>query len=142
MAVRAGKRRLRGRLRVRRGFSGRVRPTLERGRTVSRSIGPAGGTVSATSAGGAAFALAIPAGAVSAPTTISLTPVKRIKGFPLRGPRFAVQLSPDGLALLEPATLTITIKRAARGRSPASSTTAPDATSSCAPRGARGARSC
>jgi hypothetical protein len=116
VAVRAGKRRLRGRLRVRRGFSGRVRPTLERGRAVSRSIGPAGGTVSATSAAGTAFALAIPAGAVSRPTTISVTPVKRIKGFPLRGPRFAVQLSPDGLALLEPATLTITLERAPRGK--------------------------
>jgi hypothetical protein len=101
---------------VRRGFSGRVRPTLERGRTVSRSIGPAGGTVVATSAAGTSFALALPPGAVRAPTTISLTPVKRIRGFPLRGPRFAVELSPDGLALLEPATLTITLKRAAKGK--------------------------
>jgi acyl-coenzyme A thioesterase PaaI-like protein len=116
LAVRAGKQRLRGRLRVRHGFSGRVRPTLERGRTVSRSIGVEGGTVTAASAAGTTFALAIPPGAVAGPTTISLTPVKRIKGFPLRGPRFAVQLSPDGLALLEPATLTITLKRATRGK--------------------------
>ena len=116
VAVRAGKRRLRGRLRVRRGFSGRVRPTLERGRTVSRSIGSEGGTVAATSAAGNSFSLAVPPGVVSAPTTISLTPVKRIQRFPLRGPRFAVQMSPDGLALLQPATLTITLKRAARGK--------------------------
>ena len=116
VVVRAGKRRLDGRLRVRRGFTGRVRPTLERGRAVSRSIGPEGGTVAATSAAGTSFALAIPAGALPAPTTISLTPVKRIRGFPLHGSRFAVQLSPDGLALLEPATLTITLKGTPRGQ--------------------------
>jgi hypothetical protein len=55
VVVRDGKRRLDGRLRVRRGFSGRVRPILERGRAVSRSIGPEGGTVAATSAAGISF---------------------------------------------------------------------------------------
>ena len=116
VVVRAGKRRLKGQLRIRRGFSGRVRPTLERSRAVSQVIGPAGGTLASTSADGTRFELAIPAGAVRAPATIALTPVKRIRGFPLHGRRAAVQFTPDGLALDAPATLTITLKRAPRGK--------------------------
>jgi hypothetical protein len=115
VVVRAGGQRLRARLQVRRGFSGRVRPTLERSRAASAVIGPAGGTVVATGSDGTRFVLAIPPRALRTATTIALTPVKRIRGFPLTGRRVAVQFSPDGLALLEPATLTMTLEHAPRG---------------------------
>jgi hypothetical protein len=115
VVVRTGGKRLRARLQVRRGFSGRVRPTLERSRAESEVIGTAGGTVVATGSDGTRFALAIPPRALRAATTIALTPVKRIRGFPLTGRRVAVQFSPDGLELLEPATLTMTLDRAPQG---------------------------
>jgi hypothetical protein len=93
-----------------------VRPTLERSRAASALIGPAGGTVAATGSDGTRFSLTIPPRALRAATRVRLTPVERIRGFPLKGRRVAVQFSPDGLALLEPATLRMTFARAPRGK--------------------------
>jgi hypothetical protein len=116
VVVQTGGRRLRAPLRVRHGFSGRVRPTLERSRAASALIGPAGGTVAATGSDGTRFSLTIPPRALRAATRVRLTPVERIRGFPLKGRRVAVQFSPDGLALLEPATLRMTLARAPDGK--------------------------
>jgi hypothetical protein len=89
-----------------------VHPTLERSRAASARIGPAGGTIAATGSDGTRFSLTVPPRALRAATTVRLTPVARIRGFPLTGRRVAVQFSPDGLALLEPATLRMTLDRA------------------------------
>jgi hypothetical protein len=67
-----------------------------------------GGTVTATGADGSRYTLVLPANALISDETISLTPVTGLRG--LRGhgrPAAGVQLSPDGLVLLRPATLTI-----------------------------------
>lgn len=69
----------------------------------------AGGTVTATGADGSHYTLVLPANALISDETISLTPVTGVRG--LRGhgrPAAGVQLGPDGLLLLKPATLTIT----------------------------------
>ncbi len=67
------------------------------------------GTLSVTDANGTQYTLAIPDGALVAPTTISMTPVDSISGGPLTTPLSAgVSVQPNGLRLLKTATLTIT----------------------------------
>lgn len=85
-----------------------VAPVREEARAVTAEIGPEGGTLGATGAGGSRFTLDIPADAVSEPTAITMTPVSRIDRIPFSGGLIAgVELEPQGLRLLVPATLTI-----------------------------------
>ncbi len=89
-------------------FDGVVHPTLDSARHATETIGPAGGAVASTTAGGITLTLSIPAGAVDAETLISLTPVSAIVGLPLSGGMSAAaHFEPSGLALDVPATLTI-----------------------------------
>ncbi len=69
----------------------------------------AGGTITATGPDGTTYSLAIPARALSTTTSITVTPVSSLSGSGLGGRLIgAVELSPDGLQLSRPATLTIT----------------------------------
>src|SRR5207302_3054663 len=76
----------------------------------------AGGTVSATARDGTKYTLSVPAHALLADTTVSLTPVVSLRGL-ARGAKLrgAVQLAPEGLGLVRPATLTIATRRRAKG---------------------------
>jgi TolB protein len=82
--------------------------TTETGAARGTTIGPAGGTLSATGANGATYSLAIPAGALTKDTEVGLYPVAKVLGLP-GGVSLSVgvQFSPDGLHLGLPATLTI-----------------------------------
>ena len=85
-----------------------VKVQLDKKQTASGKVTPAGGSVSLTAADGSKFTLDVPAKAVNADTTITMTAVKSIDGAPLaEGPMAAVQLEPSGLFFKEIATLTI-----------------------------------
>ncbi len=116
VSVGSGRHRLKGRLRIARGFDGRVAPHPDRRRSASELIGPGGGEVSATALDGTVFRLSVPAGAVGPATEITLTPVKGIGDFPLSGKPAAVEFDPDGLRLSRPATLRITYARVPSGK--------------------------
>ncbi len=108
IVVRRGKRSARARLRVLRPFDGTPGAKLDRANASTATIGPAGGNVAARGADGTSYLLGVPAGALGADVAITLTPVKRFTGLPLSGPDVAgARLSPDGLTLAVPATLTI-----------------------------------
>ena len=85
-----------------------VKVQLDKRQTSSAKIGPAGGSVSLTAADGSQFTLDVPAEAVGAETTITMTVVKTLEGTPLdtTSPT-AVQLEPSGLVFAEVATLLI-----------------------------------
>ena len=77
-------------------------------RSSSTVIPASGGTLSATAADGTRFTLNVPADALLSDEQVSMTPVSSIGGLPLSGGlRAAVELKPEGLRLLQPATLTI-----------------------------------
>jgi hypothetical protein len=96
-----------------RRFDGRVAPVLEASAAASAVLSEAGGTVSATAVDGTRYTLTVPAGALVAPETITLTPVTAVDGLPLTGGLLAaVDLAPDGLFFLTPATLTIALPAA------------------------------
>jgi hypothetical protein len=82
--------------------------TLDSARTARATIGPAGGSVSATAADGRRYTLTVPAGALAADTAISATPVTSMGNAPLAaGTRAAVRFGPAGLKFAIPATLRI-----------------------------------
>ncbi|MBC7898877.1 MAG: hypothetical protein H7070_02390 [Saprospiraceae bacterium] len=85
-----------------------VKVQLDKKQTSSGKISPAGGSLSLTSADGSKFTLDVPANALKAETTITMTAVSNIDGAPLdtKTP-VAVQLEPSGLIFKEMATLTI-----------------------------------
>ncbi|MEZ5284045.1 MAG: hypothetical protein R2712_04385 [Vicinamibacterales bacterium] len=56
--------------------------SVDAGRASAVVVGPHGGSVAVTSAEGTVFTLDIPAGALSRPTDITLTPVISITGAP------------------------------------------------------------
>jgi hypothetical protein len=67
-----------------------------------------GGTLSAEGADGTKFTLTFPKDALSNDETITLTPITAIDGLPFSGGLVGgVQMAPEGLRLLQPATLTI-----------------------------------
>lgn len=67
-----------------------------------------GGSLTATGADGTVFTLEIPAGALAAATTVTLTPLSAVTGLPGQGgPIAAVQVEPEGLHLYADAILTI-----------------------------------
>jgi hypothetical protein len=86
-----------------------VKVELDKKQTSSGTVGKQGGSVSLTTADGSKFTLDMPADAVDADTTITMTAVKSIEGSPLGNTTpTAVQLEPSGLTLKQVATLTIT----------------------------------
>ena len=71
-------------------------------------ITTAGGSLSATAADGTVFTLTLPAGALPGDEQITLTPVTSVAGLPFSGGLVGpVQMTPEGLRLFQPATLTI-----------------------------------
>ena len=85
-----------------------VQVKLDSAHSASQSITPDGGTLQATAQDGTRYTLTIPKGALLEDLTIGMTPVSGIDGLPLSGKSLAaVQLAPEGLNLLEPATLVI-----------------------------------
>jgi hypothetical protein len=83
--------------------------TPDMGRGVQSTIGPAGGTFSATGANGDVYSLTIPEGALFTDTTIAVIPVASARGLPEgAGPVSGVILQPDGLALARTGWLEIT----------------------------------
>lgn len=74
------------------------------------TVGPEGGSVTATADDGTAYSLSIPAGALDAPTSVALYPVASLTGLPSgTSLRAGVQFAPEGLRLVMPARLTITL---------------------------------
>ena len=87
-----------------------TRVTLDDPRAATAVVPPAGGTLTTTAADGTVFTLDIPAGALTAAETITLTPVTAFGPFPVgRGIVAAVHAEPSGLQLTRPATLTIAL---------------------------------
>ena len=85
-----------------------VKVELDKKQNATGKVGKSGGSVSLTAADGRKFTLDVPANALDAETTITLTAVKTLDGAPLdANTPAAVQLEPSGLLLKETATLTI-----------------------------------
>ena len=86
----------------------KVTPVLDTARAVSALLGPDGGTVTATDAGGVVFTLTLPKGALPSTREITLTPLLGLGGFPFT-PGFvaAVEVEPEGLRLWKAGTLKI-----------------------------------
>lgn len=84
-----------------------VAPVLDPTRAASATIGSAGGSLTATTAGGAALTLTFPAGALAGNEFVTMTPLQRLghAGVKLVA---GAQLTPSGLRLLKPAQLSIT----------------------------------
>ena len=85
-----------------------IEPALDTDRTVRRVLSSEGGSLQTSAADGSTFVLTIPPNALLDEEEIALTPVSNISGLP-PGVTLAaaVQMSPDGLMLFEPAVLTI-----------------------------------
>jgi hypothetical protein len=98
-------------VRIATGQGATVRPTLDPSRAVTTRIGTAGGTVSASAADGSQYALTIPAGALAGEEQVTIVPITKLSGSGMKLAAGA-QLEPDGLRLLEPATLALTPARA------------------------------
>lgn len=85
-----------------------VHPHLATANAASATLGRSGGTITATGPDGSTFSLYIPDGALTGPEKIAMTPVDRIDGMGFSGGLgAAVQLEPEGLRLMNPASLTI-----------------------------------
>ena len=109
VVVRQGRKTSRTSLRVGRAFTGRVTPTLEPLLAASAEVGPAGGTVSARGSNGTAYELTVPAGALTAKTLVTMTPIARLSGLPSgKSTRNAVHFAPEGLQFAVPAELRVT----------------------------------
>ena len=88
-----------------------VTVTKDAARAVKVLVPRNGGSLAVTGADGTMFKLTIPDGALTAPETVTLTPLTQITGAPLSiGPIEGVQIDPDGLVLARSAVLTITPK--------------------------------
>ncbi len=97
---------------VTRGKPLNVTVQLDRKQTASKKIPKAGGSVSLTASDGSEFTLEVPADALEADTTITMTAVKSLAGAPLANSTpTAVQLEPSGLFFKEMATLTIVLAK-------------------------------
>ena len=85
-----------------------VSVSVDSARAVSAEIPPAGGSASATAADGSRYTLTIPPGALLDRVTVKLTPIGSVPGLPLSGGFVAgVHLEPEGLRLVQPATLLV-----------------------------------
>lgn len=72
------------------------------------TLDAAGGSVVATAGDGTTYRLTLPKGALLGSELITLTPVTSLDDLPFDGMVGAVHISPDGLVLNKPATLTVT----------------------------------
>ena len=86
-----------------------VTPVLDIAHSATQTIAASqGGTISATGADGSVFTLTIPANALLSDETITMAPLSSVSGLPVSGGLLAaVQLSPEGLELVQAATLMI-----------------------------------
>ena len=86
-----------------------VSATVDTAHSVSGLIAAkSGGRLTTKGADGSEFTLSVPANALLGDQPVTMTPILNIAGLPLSGGFGAgVQLSPEGLVLLQPATLTI-----------------------------------
>ncbi len=85
-----------------------VKVQLDKKQTASGKVSKTGGSVSLTAADGSKFTLDVPANALDADTTITMTAVKSVDGAPLdNNTPTAVRLEPSGLFFKEMVTLTI-----------------------------------
>jgi hypothetical protein len=80
--------------------------TLDASRAAAATIGPGGGTLTTTTADGSRLTLTIPAGALAGDEQVTVTPIASLAdaGVTLAA---GAQLEPDGLRLLQPATLSV-----------------------------------
>ena len=82
--------------------------TLDEEAWVSAELSSEGGTLETIDLKGIIYTLEVPPDALLDPATITLTPVKSIKGLAPSGPLVAAaHFEPEGLLLFKPATLTI-----------------------------------
>jgi hypothetical protein len=83
---------------------------LDGAATVTRTIGPAGGSMSTTATDGTNYALTVPPGALSSATDVTLAPVVSIAGLP-PGVSLAAgaHLTPEGQTFSVPVNLLITL---------------------------------
>lgn len=85
-----------------------AKPELQADRAVTRQVGAAGGTLRTTAANGATLVLTIPAGALDATETVTMTPIGGIGGLRRSGLSVGgASLAPEGLLLARTATLRI-----------------------------------
>jgi hypothetical protein len=85
-----------------------VQVTLDSEHSVTQTVTPDGGTLEATGQDGTHYTLTIPKDALLYDVDITMTPASGIDNLPLSNKSLAaVQLAPEGLNLLEPATLVI-----------------------------------
>ena len=85
-----------------------VYPLIDSAGAVTESISAANGGQITAAANGDSFTLDIPAGALETDTSITMTPLSGLEDHPFDGGFAAgVQLGPEGLTFLKPATLTI-----------------------------------
>ncbi|MDH3685816.1 MAG: Ig-like domain-containing protein [Myxococcales bacterium] len=80
---------------------------LEAESRAATTLGPDGGSVSATGADGTLYTLVLPEGALAIETEIAITPVAAIADLPVGTLAGAAQFEPEGLLLFGVATLTI-----------------------------------
>lgn len=96
-----------------------VASNLDTARAVTETIGAGGGSIEATDVSGAVYRLDVPAGALAANTSITITPFKTADTgndmTPL-GP--GIQLKPEGLILVQPATIQVTLSQTPTGDVP------------------------
>jgi len=87
-----------------------VKPEYDKKKTIAKTVGVEGGTLSLVDSNKVEYTLDIPQGAVSADTEIHMTAVTSVKDWPLDGNQIgAVHLEPEGLVLNDVAILTIGI---------------------------------
>lgn len=80
---------------------------VDANRSMAKTIGPGGGSLTASAADGTVYTLTIPADALLEETEIGLYPVDSITGFPFDGGLAAgFHLTPEGLQFNTPAVLT------------------------------------
>jgi hypothetical protein len=116
VVVRAHGHRRSGRLRVTRGFGGKLSVTLDASRAAAGDIGPEGGAIAATGSNGTRYELMVPPGALDVATHLTVTPIVRAGGLPGGGStRNGVRFAPDGLRFAKPAELRVTAAHTARG---------------------------
>lgn len=93
--------------RFRAGRPFRVTPALQPDRTVRKTVGDAGGELTTAAADGTRFTLTVPAGALVGEVDVEMTPVGSARGLPFERLGGAVQLGPEDVHFLRPATLRI-----------------------------------
>lgn len=86
-----------------------VTPHPDPAATKSDNIGPAGGNIDLAGSDGSTYTLTVPKDALLGDETITLTALGSVDGLPFSGGFLAgVDVAPEGLRLLKPATLAIT----------------------------------